>query len=86
MTVAEEVFAAFELRGVAAYFGERVSMVEHSLQAAFFAREEAASPALIAAALLHDIGHLVDNVPDDIGEWTADAHHEQVGAHWLSQR
>src|SRR5262249_20306933 len=86
MTVAGEVFALFERRGTAAYFGEHVSMTDHSLQAAFFAREESAPRALVLAALLHDIGHLVEDVPDDLAEWTSDAHHEEVGARWLAQR
>ena len=36
--------------------------------------------------MLHDIGHLVDDVPDDFAEWTRDQHHERVGAAWLAQR
>jgi predicted HD phosphohydrolase len=61
-------------------------MTEHALQAAFFARSAGAPPGLIVAALLHDIGHLVDDVPSDIAEWTMDAHHEQIGGRWLALR
>jgi phosphonate degradation associated HDIG domain protein len=86
MSVADEIFAMFARRGAGAYFGERVSITEHMLQAAFFARAEAAPPALIVAALLHDIGHLVEDVPEDIADWTEDAHHEAVGGRWLAQR
>ena len=64
MTAAEEIFAIFRDRGAGAYFGESVSMSEHALQAAHFAQTQAAAPALIVAALLHDIGHLIDDVPD----------------------
>lgn len=86
MTVAEEIFEVFAARGSSAYFGECVSMTEHSLQAAHFARAAGAAPPLIAAALLHDIGHLLDVVPDDIADWLLDAHHEDVGAVWLARR
>jgi phosphonate degradation associated HDIG domain protein len=86
MSLTDEILAIFERRGAGAYFGESVSMTEHALQAAYFAQGAAASSALIVAALLHDIGHLVEEVPDDLADWTADAHHEQIGGHWLAQR
>jgi phosphonate degradation associated HDIG domain protein len=86
MNVTEEILAIFQKHGSSAYFGESVSMTEHALQAAYFARTAAATPALIVAALLHDIGHLVDDVPNDIADWSVDAHHEQVGGGWLAKR
>ena len=86
MTLVEEISGLFTRRGAAAYFGESVSMAEHSLQAAYFAQREAAPPALIIAALLHDVGHLIDDVPDDVHEWKTDARHEQVGSRWLACR
>ena len=86
MSVADEIFTIFTSRGSAAYFGEPVSVTEHALQAAHFAQLEQAPRRLVVAALLHDIGHLVDDVPDDIAEWTEDARHEQVGSHWLARR
>jgi phosphonate degradation associated HDIG domain protein len=86
MNVTEEILAIFQTHGSSAYFGESVSMTEHALQAAYFARTAAATPALIVAALLHDIGHLVDDVPNDIADWSVDAHHEQVGGRWLAKR
>ena len=60
-------------------------MTEHGLQAAYFAQAEGAPEALVVAALLHDIGHLLESVPDAIEDWTADAHHEETGARWLSR-
>ena len=86
MKVAEEILAIYAAHGAGAYFGERVSMTEHALQTAYFARQADASESLIVAALLHDIGHLLARVPDDIADWTADAHHEAIGARWLAQR
>jgi len=85
MSISEQVLAIFQRRGSSAYFGERVSMTEHALQAAHFAREESASEALVLAALLHDIGHLVADVPDELADWSSDTHHEESGARWLAQ-
>ena len=85
MTLIEQISALYGSRGSGAYFGERVSMTEHGLQAAYFAQLAGAPPALVVAALLHDIGHLLEAVPDDLSDWTSDAHHEQVGAAWLAQ-
>jgi phosphonate degradation associated HDIG domain protein len=85
MSVYAEILGLFTARGGDCYFGEAVSTVQHSLQAALFARQAGAADALIVAALLHDIGHLIDAAPDDISKWTEDAHHEQVGGQWLAQ-
>ena len=86
MSIADDILAIYAARGAAAYFGERVSMIEHGLQAAWFGQMESAPEPLIIAALLHDIGHLLEVVPDDLADWKADAHHEEVGARWLAQR
>ena len=86
MSVADEIFSIFGSRGSVAYFGESVSTTEHCLQTAHCAQLEQAPASLIVAALLHDIGHLVVEVPDDIADWTSDAFHEKVGAEWLAQR
>ena len=85
MSVIEEVFSLYSTRGSGAYFGEAVSMTEHALQAAHFAELDGARASIIAAALLHDIGHLIATVPDDIAEWTVDARHEATGARWLGK-
>jgi [1-hydroxy-2-(trimethylamino)ethyl]phosphonate dioxygenase len=86
MTTSQELGAIYDRRGASAYFGEAVTVTEHCLQAAYFARAADAPEALVIAALLHDVGHLVSAVPDDIAEWTDDAHHELVGGGWLAKR
>jgi phosphonate degradation associated HDIG domain protein len=86
MSVTDEILALYQRRGSDAYFGENVSMTEHALQAAYFAQAAAAPPALIVAALLHDVGHLIEDVPSDIADWTTDAHHEEIGSRWLARR
>ncbi|MFZ0499918.1 MAG: HD domain-containing protein [Steroidobacteraceae bacterium] len=86
MSVIDEIFSLYAARGAAAYFGEPVSMTEHGLQAAHFAELAGSGEVVVAAALLHDIGHLIATVPDDIAEWTVDARHEATGARWLGER
>ena len=86
MTTADEIIALYARRGAEAYFGEQVNMTEHGLQAAHFAQLGLAPDALVVAALLHDIGHLTESVPDDIADWTTDAGHERSGSRWLAGR
>lgn len=85
-TVAEEVTNFFAAKGESAYFGEQVSQLEHALQAAYFARQDCATPALVVAALVHDIGHLLAGTPENIADMGVDAHHEEVGKKWLAAR
>ena len=83
---AAELAAIYAQRGAGAYYGEPVTMTEHGLQAAYFARAHGAADALVLAALVHDIGHLIESVPDDIADWKQDAGHERIGARWLAAR
>jgi phosphonate degradation associated HDIG domain protein len=84
MPVTDEVLSIYVRRGSAAYFGEAVTMTEHGLQAAYLAHAADASDALVVAALLHDIGHLIESVPDNITGWKTDARHELSGSRWLA--
>ncbi len=83
---AEEVLRLFRERGASQYGGEAVSQIEHGLQAATLAEREGATPTLIAAALLHDLGHLLHDLDDDAPERGVDDHHEDLGARWLAKR
>lgn len=85
MSLMADILALYGARGAQAYFGERVSVTEHGLQAAHFAQAEAAPDAMVVAALLHDVGHLLETAPDDIEDWTLDARHEEIGARWLAR-
>lgn len=86
MTMTDELLWLYERSGAALYFGEAVTVTQHSLQAAHFAQAAGAAEALVVAALLHDIGHLIEPAPDDIADWNTDAHHEQTGSRWLAAR
>jgi len=46
--------------GNGSYFGEQVTQLQHALQAANLARSSGADDEMILAALLHDIGHLLE--------------------------
>lgn len=63
------------------HYGESdVTQYEHAVQCAELAERSGAPPALIAAALLHDLGHLTnaeDRAATARGE---DAEHERMGA------
>ena len=63
-TDVEEIIALYEDRG-REHYGEDVSQLDHALQCAALAQADGASDALVAAALLHDIGHLVVDVQAD---------------------
>jgi [1-hydroxy-2-(trimethylamino)ethyl]phosphonate dioxygenase len=86
MHIANEIIALFERKGSAAYFGEPVSQLEHALQAAWYAEREGASDSLVVAALLHDIGHLLHDLPENIAGMGIDSRHEDLGHAWLAQR
>jgi phosphonate degradation associated HDIG domain protein len=82
--VGESILRLFRERGHAAYFGEAVSQTEHALQAAWAAEKTGAAAPLIAAALLHDVGHLQHDLPEDCAGAGIDDAHEERGARWLA--
>ena len=84
MNTMREVRAAFDKRGQDNY-GEGVNQLDHALQCAFCAERDGATPALIVATLLHDIGHMLHDLPDDIADQGIDTQHESLGSAWLSQ-
>lgn len=71
--------------GAEQYGLESVSQLTHALQCASLAESDDASPALIAAALLHDIGHLVDNRYEGAAQRGVNRHHEQIGSAFLKR-
>jgi phosphonate degradation associated HDIG domain protein len=81
----DRILELFQERGGALYGGEAVSQLEHALQAAMAAEKEGASPAMISAALLHDLGHLLHNLPEDSAEHGVDDRHEDLACRWLER-
>jgi phosphonate degradation associated HDIG domain protein len=86
MDVVETIADLLETRGRAMYFGEAVTEAEHALQAAHLAETEGAEDALVAAALLHDIGHLMHRHGEDVADRGIDGRHEDIGHAWLTRR
>jgi [1-hydroxy-2-(trimethylamino)ethyl]phosphonate dioxygenase len=82
-SIVDHIIRLFKERGDAAYVGEPVSQTEHALQAAFAAEKENASPSLIVAALLHDVGHILHNLPEDCADQGIDDRHEELGCRFL---
>ncbi len=95
MTAVQAIGELFAGPGAGDYLGEPVTIGTHMLQAAALAEAamtgagEAGGTALVAAALLHDIGHLrqpsVGTGGSSPRASTADARHGEAGAAWLSQ-
>jgi [1-hydroxy-2-(trimethylamino)ethyl]phosphonate dioxygenase len=83
-TIVPFIIDIFERRGAEEYLGEPVTIAEHMLQGAMLAEKDGASDELVAAALLHDIGHFTSEfgtyTPDD----TEDRHHDEAGAQVLA--
>ncbi|MDB5348212.1 MAG: phosphonate degradation operons associated domain protein [Schlesneria sp.] len=78
-----DILHLFNERGDSEYGGEAVTQQQHALQAALFAEQARSSPALIVAALLHDVGHLLHRLPDDAPDQGVDDRHESLAARWL---
>jgi len=70
--------------GAEAYFGEPVTVLEHSLQSAWFVRRKGGADTLVAAALLHDVGHLLHGEGEDAADRGIDTRHEDLGAKALA--
>jgi gamma-butyrobetaine dioxygenase len=85
MNVVDLLFDLFERQGGGAYFGESVSEKEHALQAAHLAEREGAADTLVVAALLHDVGHLLHELPETIAAQGIDGRHETAGEAWLAR-
>ena len=83
--MASRIRQLFAAAGTRPYAGEAVSQAEHGLQCAALALEAAASPALIVAALLHDVGHMIDDRDEALAESGVDAQHELGGARLLTR-
>jgi [1-hydroxy-2-(trimethylamino)ethyl]phosphonate dioxygenase len=62
-----------------------VNQRAHALQAALLAEQSGCDSALITAALLHDIGHMVHNLGEDPAAEGVDDQHEALGSVFLER-
>lgn len=85
----DEVLALYERWGHD-HYDEVVSQLDHATQTAALAVRDGAPDELVAAALLHDVGHLLDlDAAGPAGARSAlagggDLHHEASGARYLA--
>jgi phosphonate degradation associated HDIG domain protein len=84
MTVLADIFDRLAEAGRQRYGGEAVSQLDHALQCAQCAQRDRAPRACIAAALLHDIGHLLHDAPEDVAGQGIDMRHEMLAHCFLA--
>jgi phosphonate degradation associated HDIG domain protein len=82
-TIIDRIFDLYERFGSLRY-GEDATQLQHALQVAELARRSGCTSALIAAALLHDVGQLMDDAGNAAETRAVDAHHEIGGATLLA--
>ncbi|MFE6055350.1 TauD/TfdA family dioxygenase [Kitasatospora sp. NPDC056446] len=86
----DTIAGLFAGEGAGEYLGEEVTMAEHMLQAAAAAEAAGAPEHLVAAALLHDVGHFFDEHGHgalhgrDLMQGQ-DNRHSDSGADWLAR-
>jgi phosphonate degradation associated HDIG domain protein len=69
-----DIIDLYRRAGAARYGMEAISQEQHALQCAQLAEQAGSPPELVAAALLHDLGHLVRPEPESGGEQRDDLH------------
>src|SRR5690348_578212 len=81
----DQIMELLKTAGQSAYFGEPVTQLEHALQCAQLARDSGGDTEMIIAALLHDIGHLLEE--EGVHHETVGViDHDAVGARYLRDR
>jgi phosphonate degradation associated HDIG domain protein len=85
--ITDEIMSFYEHHGGEEYAGEKVTQLEHMVQAAQLAEEQGYDEETVLAAFLHDIGHICeaghgDNEMDGFGI----KDHEEIGADYLKQK
>lgn len=81
--VVAEIQALLEGKAEGRYGLSFINQQQHALQAAWLAEQDGRGDALVAAALLHDIGHLVHDLGENPAEAGIDDRHEELGHAWL---
>ena len=84
MDAATELTELLERKGSRQYGLSDVNQLQHALQAALLAERSGCDAALITAALLHDIGHMVHDLGENPAEDGIDDRHEEHGRAYLA--
>ena len=77
----EDIEQLYAARG-GLHYGEGVTQIEHALQCAALAEAGDCPPSLVVAALLHDVGHLLET-EEHLAGAGIDDRHEAAGARAL---
>lgn len=85
MNPLDEIAGLFAGEGAGDYLGEPVTISEHMRQAGALSRAAGAPGPLVAAALLHDVGHFHGAVTGRELMAGTDNRHGDSGADWLCQ-
>ena len=83
--LAAEIRDILEIRAEGRYGLCAVSQKQHALQAAWLAERDGHSSAMVTAALLHDVGHMIHDLGEDPARAGLDDRHEELGHAWLAQ-
>ena len=78
-----EIQGLLEQKASGRYGLTLINQQQHALQGAWLAEQEGKGDAMIVAALLHDIGHMVHDLGDDPADKGIDDRHEELGHAWL---
>src|SRR5260370_12238956 len=81
--IVDRLIELLAAKGIRQYGQERGAHCEHALQCAFLAEREGAAGTVVAAALLHDIGHLRYEAGERRALGGIDDGHEELGAEYL---
>ena len=81
----EDLRRVYAGRATRRYGLSAVSQLQHALQAAAQAEQAGEPAALIVAALLHDVGHMIHELGEDPAARGIDDRHEAIGADWLAR-
>jgi len=86
MDIVEELRNIYATKGLTTFEGDRIcSQTAHGLQTARNAENDGASAAMIKAALLHDIGRIINPRDRELTDQGTDAKHEIVAQEYLEQ-
>ncbi len=79
----DDIAWLFQQKGDAQYSGEPVTQREHALQSAWLAEQAGADAVLVTAALLHDLGHLLNDQGETPTLRGVDDRHQYVALPFL---
>ncbi|MAB14091.1 phytanoyl-CoA dioxygenase family protein [Parvibaculum sp.] len=86
ISAVDEITQIYTERATSRYGLEDINQLQHALQSAALAETNGEAPALILAALLHDVGHMIHKLGENPAEEGVDDRHEILGAKWLAKR